>query len=117
MQLKRRYMLTEIYYDQELNQNTVEIIKERKHLCLQNLLKSRTLEELTNNDSIEIIELEQLNSMIISDTKVYVKVDLLYKRDYETWVIVDWKTGKEDKHIKDQLHLMPCMSKKNTMCR
>lgn len=105
LQPKKRHMLAEINYDGELDSNQIEIIKERQRLCLYNILKSSTLGELTNSEGIEIVELEQLNTMIVDETRVYVKIDLLYKRENETWVIVDWITGKEDKSIKDQMHL------------
>jgi len=49
-----------------------------------------------------VLEAEKLNTMIVNASKVYVKMDLLY-RIGERYVIVDWKTGKEKEDHSTQL--------------
>lgn len=101
----RRFMLAEMYYDGVLEQEEVAIIRERMRLCLENFLQSQTLMELTRGEAADIIEMEQLNSFVVHASKVYVSIDLLYRRPDGTWVIVDWKTGKEAPHDEEQLVL------------
>jgi CRISPR/Cas system-associated exonuclease Cas4 (RecB family) len=54
--------------------------------------------------STTILEIEKWDTMMLHDTRVYVKMDLLYRRSNGNIVIVDWKTGKED-DFSDQLIL------------
>lgn len=100
---KQSYMLAEIYYDGGISQQKVELIKNRQQQCIDHFLTSKSLLEMVQQSSIEILEVERLNSIIIHETKVYVKIDLLYRQG-DKIVIVDWKTGKED-DFKDQLTL------------
>lgn len=102
---KKRTMLHEMYYFQQLPEKTVATIKERMSVCLDNLLASESVQELMHTPGHQVIEMEQLNEFWLNNIKLYVKLDLLYKRSDGMWIIVDWKTGKEDERIEEQLHL------------
>jgi len=105
---KKRKMFVEQYYNGQLPKQLVGIIKERMTVCLNNLLTSQSLHDMTHDPTVEILEMEQLNTVLIGGNKVYVKLDVLYRcRENEEprYVIVDWKTGQEDASIDDQLCL------------
>ncbi|PWK08388.1 PD-(D/E)XK nuclease family protein [Tumebacillus permanentifrigoris] len=101
---KKRKMLVEMYYYQQLPKKIVESIKERMDTCLQNLLDSESLREITTDPRVEILEMEKLNTIYVRGEKVYVKLDILY-RIGERYIIADWKTGQEDDSIEEQLYL------------
>lgn len=102
---KRRTMLHEMYYYNHLPDKTVAVIKDRMNICMDHLLKSESLNELIHTPGHEIIEMEQLNDIYLDNIKIYVKLDLLYRHADGRFIIVDWKTGKEDERIEEQLHL------------
>jgi hypothetical protein len=97
-------MLSEIYYEGELPTHDTQVLKERIGICIGNFLRSSTLNDFTRNPYSKLIELEKLNSTTIQDTKVYIKTDLLYKME-DKYIVADWKTGREDDRIEDQLLL------------
>jgi hypothetical protein len=90
----KRKMLFEMYYGDELPPGLVDDIKERLPLIMENLLKSTSLKEFMEEPTSELIEVEQMRDFNVNGTKVYVKVDWIY-RIGEQWVVVDWKTGQE----------------------
>ncbi|MFB5676446.1 PD-(D/E)XK nuclease family protein [Paenibacillus terreus] len=102
---KRSMMLHEMYYEGVLNQNRIDKINERIVQCVSNLRHCLSLRELMHN-KVNIIEIEQLNSFLIVETPVFVKMDVLYfKPGDDRWIIVDWKTGLDDEENEDQLLL------------
>ncbi|MFC7439728.1 PD-(D/E)XK nuclease family protein [Laceyella putida] len=98
----KRLMLQELYYGDHLPTGLVEDLKERLSLCVHHLLQSRSLREYGEATAAETVEVEQLNKWILEETKVYVKVDWIY-RVGEKWVIVDWKTGQKEENHEAQL--------------
>ncbi len=54
---------------------------------------------------VRVVEVEELNTFLIEDEKIYVKLDLLYRSKDDTWVIVDWKTGQETEKNEQQVLL------------
>ena len=96
-------MLSEIYYGDDTLNDRVATIKERAGACVGNLYQTLTWEDLSRA-STTILEIEKWDTMVLHDTRVYVKMDLLYRRSNGNIVIVDWKTGKED-DFSDQLIL------------
>ncbi|WP_165875938.1 PD-(D/E)XK nuclease family protein [Hazenella coriacea] len=92
----QRTMLHEIYYYQRLSPEQIKSIKEKIPICVTHLLNSQSLHEMTHHPHCEWIEVEQLNNFTYLDTKIYVKLDTLYRLG-DKWIIVDWKTGKEEK--------------------
>ncbi|TCW40523.1 PD-(D/E)XK nuclease superfamily protein [Laceyella sacchari] len=94
----RRTMLHELYYGGTLPAVLIAELKERLPLCIRHLLQSTSLRERCDSATAETVEAEHLSKWILEETKVYVKVDWIY-RVGEKWVVVDWKTGeKEDAH-------------------
>lgn len=102
---KKLNMLHEIYYSGKLPDYRVEQIKERMAACVKQFFISSSLQEVEKGQDIRIIEVEELNTFLIEDNKIYVKLDLLYKRQDDIWVIVDWKTGAESEKNDRQLLL------------
>jgi len=102
---KKRRMLAEMYYYHALPDKLVYVIKERMTTCLENLLKSESVHDLLADPTLEVLEIEQLNTMPICGDNVYVKLDLLLRQQGSRYVIVDWKTGQEDERIEEQLYL------------
>lgn len=102
---KKMNMLHEIYYSDKLPEYRVEQIKQRMAACVEQFFKSSSLQEVQAGQDIRIIEVEELNTFLVEGNKVYVKLDLLYKRQDDVWVIVDWKTGAESEKNDRQLLL------------
>lgn len=94
--IKNFKMLQEFYYNESFDGTQKEYITDNIHKCLNNFFSSKTLKEL-NTNNIEILENDEkeLSSFNCSGIKVYAKLDLLYKMNNK-YMIVDWKTGKED---------------------
>ncbi len=102
---KRSMMLHEMYYEGELPQNRIDKVNERIIQCVSNLRHCFSLRELTHNN-VNIVEVEKLNSFVVAETPVFVKMDVLYYKPIDDrWIIVDWKTGLEDEENEDQLLL------------
>ncbi|MDP5274701.1 PD-(D/E)XK nuclease family protein [Chengkuizengella axinellae] len=101
---KKLKMLHELYYGDELPPKRVAQIKERLNLCITHYFESETVQDMMNCDEIEIKEIEELNTFFIQDQKIYVKLDLLYKKQ-DKWIIADWKTGNESEQNDNQLLL------------
>lgn len=103
-QPKRRLMLAEMYYQEEDKlRDRIMIIKERLGSVSQHLYTSETWSELQRSGS-QIVEVEKWDTMLLHETKTFVKMDLLYRRSNGRMVIVDWKTGKKE-DFTDQLYL------------
>ncbi|WP_339276455.1 PD-(D/E)XK nuclease family protein [Paenibacillus sp. FSL W8-0426] len=100
---KNRVMLSEMYYGDDTLQERIGTIKERITACVNSLYDTLTWEDLARA-STQILEIEKWDTMMLHDTRVYVKMDLLYRRGNGNIVIVDWKTGKEE-DFSDQLLL------------
>ncbi|GAA4880285.1 hypothetical protein GCM10023310_70590 [Paenibacillus vulneris] len=99
---KKSIMLHEIYYNGKLPQKRTEAIKERLEPCIDNLLASKTIHDITQVEDSSILEVEQLNTFNMLDDKLYVKMDLLYRNESGKFIITDWKTGKPDEDNKFQ---------------
>ncbi len=103
---KKLTMLHELYYSGQLPETRVEQIKERMTTAVKQFLSCHSVKELqaVSGHPVEIVEVEELNTFDVAGNKVYVKLDVLYKRQDGTYVIVDWKTGLEsDKNDKQLL--------------
>lgn len=100
---KRHIMLAEMYYNDDALPERIAKIKERQHAVVHNLYQSETWKDLKQSGT-RLVEAEKWDTMLIHDTKTYVKMDLLYRKDNGHMVIVDWKTGREG-DFSDQLYL------------
>ncbi len=103
-QPKTHWMLFEMYYLGYIQPERIQTIKERMQACIPGFFATKTWKELTETQGIQIVEIEKWDTMIVHETKVYVKMDLLFRTPEGKLVIVDWKTGKED-DFRDQLNL------------
>lgn len=99
---KKSLMLHEMYYDDRLPEKRTNDIRERLEPCIDNLIKSRTIRDITLTQDSSIMEVEQLKTFYILDDKLFVKLDLLYQDPIGRYVITDWKTGKEDENNQAQ---------------
>lgn len=103
---KKFNMLHEIYYNDQLTEEEINVIKEKLEICINNLLNCKSYHEILTNENIHVLEAEELKSFYFDDIKVYVVLDFVFRdRLSGKWVIVDWKTGKETKSDRDQLAL------------
>lgn len=105
---KKILMLSEIYYGGNLSKEKIAVIKESLDICVNNLLNSNTITGLSAMQSLITFKEvdEDLQHVNMNGTKIYVRLDLLYQSD-NSWVITDWKTGKDttSTDITDQLTL------------
>ncbi|MGZ9585445.1 PD-(D/E)XK nuclease family protein [Paenibacillus marinisediminis] len=104
LQPKQRTMLQEMYYYGGLLDSTKDTIKRRIPILAERLLGSDSMQHYMNADGCHLVELEQLNTIDLGDTMVYVKLDFMY-RQAGRYIIVDWKTGQEDERNDTQLRL------------
>ncbi|UHA74958.1 PD-(D/E)XK nuclease family protein [Paenibacillus sp. 481] len=102
-QPNKRKMLHEMYYDGGLPPKLIDTIRSRIPILADRFLDSRSLADYMAEGS-RLIELERLNTMEIAGTKIYVKLDFMFRHD-DRYIIVDWKTGQEDERNKTQLRL------------
>ncbi|MCE5168614.1 PD-(D/E)XK nuclease family protein [Paenibacillus profundus] len=103
-QPKKRTMLHEMYYDGELPHHVTDTIKRRIPILADRFLGSRSLQQFVQEQQARLLEIERLNTIEVAGTKVYVKLDFMFRQD-NRHVIVDWKTGQEDERNKTQLRL------------
>jgi CRISPR/Cas system-associated exonuclease Cas4 (RecB family) len=91
-------MLHEFYYNGSASKDVVDKIKNKLKLAVPNILKSESVKEILEQDC-KIRLVEDMDTFDVYDTPVYAIPDLAYERPDGTWVVVDWKTGKEhDSH-------------------
>ncbi len=96
---KQNFMLQEFYYGGGLSNNLIKQIKERMRKAVPNLLTSQSISEIVK-DKCEIKIAERMDTFMVGDTPVYAIPDLVYKDKGGSWIVVDWKTGKEyDSHL------------------
>lgn len=101
---KRRTMLHEMYYDGQLPARTIDTIKARIPILADRFLNSRSFRQYLGEVDVQLIELERLNTIEVADANVYVKLDVMLRQG-DRYIIVDWKTGQEDKRNQTQLRL------------
>ncbi|MED0763543.1 PD-(D/E)XK nuclease family protein, partial [Aneurinibacillus thermoaerophilus] len=102
---KQYTMLHEMYYEGGLSPERIEVIANRITTCVSNLLASTSWREIRDNPDVTLLEVETLKDFIFHDEKIYVKLDVLYRRGDGTWVITDWKTGRIAEKNEEQLRL------------
>lgn len=97
-------MLNEVYYEGDITQEKKDTIIDKVNVVSRNVFASQSFKELTENDDVEIIELDELKSFAINGITAYVKIDALYRLGNKV-IIVDWKTGHDSLKDVDQLIL------------
>lgn len=97
-------MLQEYFYRIDITEQEKTYIESKIIRCIKNGAQSTTFKYLQSNN-IEVLELEsdQFTYFYINGIKVYAKLDLLYVDYIGKYIVVDWKTGKED--IDNELQL------------
>ena len=95
---KQNSLLQEFYYGDGLSDRLIDTIKERMMQSVPNLLSSESITEIVR-DRCDIKITEDMDTFMVGDTPVYAIPDLVYKDSEGSWIVVDWKTGKEyDSH-------------------
>ena len=97
-------MMSEVYYEGDIPQEKKDTIIDKVNVVSKNVFASQSFKELTENDDVEIIELDELKSFEVKGITAYVKIDAFY-RVGNKFVIADWKTGRESLKDVDQLIL------------
>ena len=103
-QPKQRMMLQDMYYVGGLSDSVTDTIKRRIPILADRLISSESMQHYMHADGCHLVELEQLNTIDLGDTMIYVKLDFMY-RQAGRYIIVDWKTGQEDERNDTQLRL------------
>jgi predicted RecB family nuclease len=103
---KKVLMLQESYYNEEL---PIDTIKTRIDSCTLNFLKSKSVQEILNSiEKIELIEVDNPKEfsepMTFKGEQLFAIPDLLYKKGNQ-WIVVDWKTGREEDDHVQQIYL------------
>jgi hypothetical protein len=91
---KHRPGLLEHYYQQPLSDMGLEEAFDQASACLEVFYESSVFTRVLEGESIEIIQVENLDSIQEGGIKVWVVADLILKWNGWTY-IVDWKTGKQ----------------------
>lgn len=104
-QPKKYCMLHEFYYDGELTEGTIKKIKDKMKKVVGNILKSFTMKEIKNECRDTIKSIEKMDTFEFHKTPVYAIPDLVYENPDGKWVVVDWKTGKEDDSHLNQINV------------
>lgn len=94
--------LFELYYDER--PEDVKLIEYRDIMmdCVQGFFDSESYQFIKTLAPVEWLTVEELDSFIYADTKVWIKLDFAARRDEKIY-IYDWKTGKEAKEDENQL--------------
>lgn len=103
----RHTMLTDFYYGDGFDPEQVATYRERLKPTFQNFLRSETWRMIEREpERFDFIQLEDFATVSIFDTKVFVVLDLLlFDRQTNRYIIIDWKTGKSSASDHQQLVL------------
>ncbi|NLB35351.1 MAG: PD-(D/E)XK nuclease family protein [Elusimicrobia bacterium] len=110
---KKYLFLYEFYYGYGISKDLIAKIKEKMQFSIKNLLTCKSIKEL-QEEGVEMRLLESMDTFELFGTPVYAVPDLVYKRADGKWVVVDWKTGKEDDAHAAQLNVY-CMYLRDKM--
>jgi hypothetical protein len=91
----RHPMLREVWYGSGIRGADVEWVGGRMRRCLRSLLASPVWEDVRQADPKDILVIDSPCQFILGGVPLYAAPDLLYRRRSGVWVIVDWKTGRE----------------------
>lgn len=105
-------MLQEIYYRDEIPPRVISSIRQRIRACVEHLLSSSVWAELRRCGPGDFLLLESPLRSQIDGITIYAVPDLAYRRERNSAVIVDFKTGQRRRGMVDQLALYAlCLSR------
>lgn len=110
---KKYLFLYEFYYGYGISPDVIKKIKEKLRLSVENLISCPSLKELAETGT-EMKLVENMDTFDLFDTPVYAIPDLVYKRADGKWIVVDWKTGKENDTHPAQINVY-CMYLRDKM--
>ena len=99
---KRFTNLFEHYYDEEIPESRTDEIRDRVERCLANFFASDTLRSIRAAGAKCWLRVDELDFFEFAGVKVYAVPDFAL-RDGPVIHIYDWKTGKSDENVEDQL--------------
>lgn len=88
-------MISEVYYEGDIPQDKKNAIIEKVNVTSDNVFASQSFMELTGNQDVQIIELDELKSFEVQGLTAYVKLDAFYELKNK-YIITDWKTSTRD---------------------
>lgn len=99
---KRFTNLFEHYYRKEVPAERREQIREKIEICIGNLFRSDTFNRIRRAGVTSWLTVDQIDSFEFAGVKVYAAPDFAL-RDGNRVLIYDWKTGKSDEQVEQQL--------------
>ncbi len=99
---KRWQIFREFYYGNGIGKDEAAEAADQIKTCLGNLLSSESFREAVTARETEVGDIEYSTPFSIDGTKTYAVPDLIYRKADETWMVVDWKTGKKHDDDVDQ---------------
>jgi len=92
-QPKKLLGLQDHYYGIAISEESFQQAMATMKECITSFHNTHTYRRMTKFGPSSIMEFEELKSMILAGTKVWVKLDLMARDLDDTVVVVDWKTG------------------------
>lgn len=99
---KRTLGLFEHAYDLQLADDQWKANAEHVEACIRTFLESDTFAGIGKVPPADWLEIEQLNTIDVDGTKVYVQLDFAHRAG-DGAVIYDWKTGRSDQSIETSI--------------
>ena len=99
---KRFTNLFEHYYGKEVTTSRRDQVREKVETCIANLFASEAFRSIRRAGVKYWLAIDQIDSFAFAGVKVYAAPDFAL-RDGHTVRIYDWKTGKPDARVQEQL--------------
>jgi hypothetical protein len=99
---KRTLGLFEHAYDLQLKDEEWKTVAEHVESCIRTFLDSVTFAGIGKVPAADWLEVEQLNTIDIDGTRVYVQLDFAH-RSGDGAIIYDWKTGRSDQSSENSI--------------
>ncbi|MGL4773280.1 MAG: PD-(D/E)XK nuclease family protein [Clostridium sp.] len=98
-------MLQEYYYGDKLEACTIDEVKQRIEICVENFFNSKTYRDIFSKEEVKVLENDEntFNYFEEQGLKVFALIDTLYVDEMGNFIIVDWKTGNYNEEDKEQL--------------
>jgi hypothetical protein len=86
-------MLLPIYYDRAVGEDVIERTKQKLESCVRGLVATPVWDEVERCGPADLLVIDAVTSFTHMGIETYAAPDLLYRAG-DTWIILDWKTGK-----------------------